>query len=41
MLQVIILGTIDLYRLGSESPPSGACGVMELYLFAVELLFVS
>jgi hypothetical protein len=41
MLQVIILRTIDLYRLGCESPPSGACGVMELYLFAVELLFVS
>jgi hypothetical protein len=33
MLQVIILRTIELYRLGRESPPSSACGVMELYLF--------
>jgi hypothetical protein len=41
MLQVIILRTIDLYRLGRESLPSGACGVIELYLFVVELLFVS
>jgi hypothetical protein len=38
MLQVIILRTIDLYHLGRESPPSGACGVMELYLFVVEIL---
>jgi hypothetical protein len=34
---------IELYRLGRESPPSGACGVMEHYFicYYVELLFVS
>jgi hypothetical protein len=40
MLQVIILRMIELYRLGRESPPSSACGVMELYLFATMLNYL-